>query len=502
MGGSALSARKSSGLLLHVTALPSPYGIGDFGQGAYEFIDFLAASGQRYWQILPLNPVSSIMGYSPYSSFAARAINPMLASPDLLAREGLIGKEELLGLPVDPSRADFPMAEVLKERMFDRAFAVFEESGRRVELEAFCEVHKAWIEDYALFKVLDGCFPGCTWNQWPAPLRDRDPSALAAFAKRYARVIAREKFVQFLAWRQWEALRLHARKKGVSIIGDLPLYVSHHSVDVWSARELFRLDREGRPTHVAGVPPDYFCEDGQLWGNPVYDWRRHEKQRFSWWVERVRANLSLFDLLRVDHFRGLVAYWEVPAGEATAKSGTWVPVPVDAFLGALRRELGEIPVIAEDLGVISDDVREVMTRYGLPGMKVLIFAFHNEKDDNPYLPPHIKEESVVYTGTHDNNTAQGWFEEEASDEEKRLFRKYAKLEEDPEEPHWELIRLAMETAGRLVIMPVQDVLGLGSESRFNTPGVATGNWAWRLEPGALDAGVLRRLSALTAKAGR
>lgn len=470
---------RSSGVLLHVTALPSPYGIGDLGPGAYEFVDFLEGAGQKNWQILPLNPTSPVMGHSPYSSFSSKALNPLIISPDLLIEKGIVRRNEVLELPIQQESAEFAAAASMKDSMFSRAFDVYMAGEKRREFEEFCEKHREWLDDHALFKVLDSCFPWRIWTLWPEPLRDRVPSAIAEFSKRHERVLLREKFIQFLAFDQWNALRRYANSKGVALIGDLPLYPSQHSVDVWSARRLFKLDAKGEPTHVAGVPPDYFCEDGQLWGNPVYDWEKHEKDGFAWWTSRIRHNLELCDWLRVDHFRGFVAYWEVPASEKSAKNGQWVQVPFDKFFAALRREAGRPNLIAEDLGIITDAVRDAMKRQELPGMKVMIFAFHNEEPNNPYLPYNIAYNSVVYTGTHDNNTVKGWFDNEATAKEKELFKKYARTGV-PAGQNWDMIRLAMSTSARLVIIPIQDVLGLGEEARFNVPGTAEGNWGWRL----------------------
>jgi 4-alpha-glucanotransferase len=385
----------------------------------------------------------------------------------------------------------------------EKAYQRFNQRGNgREPFEAFCLENSSWLENFSLFVVLKKRFDGKAWNQWPKELRDRDLKSLKAIEKEYQKQIEKEKFWQYLFFKQWHSLRDYCQKKGVHLVGDIAIYVNLDSADVWANPELFKFDGEKRPLFVSGVPPDYFSKTGQLWGNPVYRWNVLKKSGYRWWVKRIVHNLKLFDVLRIDHFRGLVAYWEVPAGEKTAINGRWVKVPVKDFLNTLNKKFPHLPIVAEDLGVITPDVREVMDHFALPGMKVLMFAFGEDHPMHPYLPHTYKENFLVYTGTHDNNTVRGWFEGEASvDEKRRLFR-YLGREVPVEEIHWALIRLAMMSVARWVILPMQDVLGLGAEARMNMPSVAHGNWEWRLLPGQITASVSERLMEITETYGR
>lgn len=484
---------------MHISALPSEYGIGDFGQGAYQFADFLHDCGQSTWQILPLNPTSAGVHYSPYSSFSAFALNRLLISPDLLVKKGWLTSDELLPLNCLESKVAFEQVSSFKEDCFDRAFENFTRLGRFDAFEEFQSRHSWWLDDYALFKVLNACFPSHCWNEWPEAFRKRDEKALSDFKMRYRRTLLREKFIQFIAFEQWQELSSYCASKGITFFGDLPLYLNYHSVEVWSQKELFKLDPEGRMISVAGVPPDYFSEEGQLWGNPLYNWKKLEEDDFSFWMKRLKHNLELFGALRIDHFRGLVACWEVPATEKTAIRGEWVKVPVEKFMDRLYEECGEVSIIAEDLGVITDDVKAIMKKYQLPGMKVLLFAFFNENADNPYLPYNIPYNSIVYTGTHDNNTILGWYNEEASEKEIELFVKYSDSSLKKDNLHWDMISMAMATEAKLVIVPIQDVLGLDEKSRFNIPGVAEGNWLWRMPKDLLTGTVKNQLTEMTQK---
>jgi 4-alpha-glucanotransferase len=496
--------KRGSGILLHITSLPSSYGVGDLGPGAYRFADFLTGAKQTTWQVLPLNPTYPIYGNSPYSSISAFAGNTLLISPDLLIEEGLLSREDLEPVPPFPeTRCDFDGAIRYKDRLLERAYQHFDRSGKgRGSFEAFCSESASWLEDFALFVVLKKSLDGRVWNEWPEDLRDRDLESLRAIRKKYRTPIEKEEFRQYLFFKQWNSLKAYCQERGVRLFGDLAIYVNFDSADVWANPGLFKLDKERKPAFVSGVPPDYFSETGQLWGNPVYRWDVLKEKGYPWWIERMAHHLQLFDVVRIDHFRGLVAYWEVPADEKTAINGRWVEVPAEDFLDTLNRRFPELPIVAEDLGVITPDVSEVMERYGFPGMKVLMFAFGEDQPMHPYLPHSYGENFVVYTGTHDNNTVRGWFETDASPEErKRLFR-YLGWEVPVEEVPWALIRLAMMSVARWVILPLQDVLGLGGEARMNMPSIAHGNWAWRLLPGQLTPSVTERLLEVTETYGR
>ncbi len=496
--------KRGSGILLHITSLPFPYGIGDLGPGAYTFADFLGRAKQSYWQVLPLNPTDPIYGNSPYSSISAFAGNMLLVSPHRLLEEGLLSREDLEPIPpFSEARCDFSEAIRYKGRLLERAYQRFTSRGKGEEsFEAFCAESSPWLDDFSLFTVLKRRFGGKVWNQWPRELRDRDPASLRTTRKECRDHLEKVKFWQYLFFKQWNSLKAYCREKGIRLFGDLAIYVSLDSADVWANPGLFKLDRKKRPAFVSGVPPDYFSETGQLWGNPVYRWNVLKKGGYRWWIERIAHNLRLFDALRIDHFRGLVAYWEIPAGETTAVNGRWVKVPAQDFLNTLYRYFPRLPIFAEDLGLITPDVREVMDRFVLPGMKVLIFAFGEDHPLHPYLPHTYGENFLVYTGTHDNGTARGWFEGEASDEDRRRLFRYLGREVPVEEIHWTLIRLAMMSVARWVILPMQDVLGLGGEARMNRPSVAHGNWEWRLLPGQMNPAVSERLGEITATYGR
>jgi 4-alpha-glucanotransferase len=495
---------RGSGILLHITSLPSPYGVGDLGPQAYRFVDFLASARQKYWQVLPLNPTDPICGNSPYSSISAFAGNILFISPELLAEDGLLSRDDIRGAPQFPDgRCDYEAATGFKWEMIRRAFARFSAGGSRdPELERLCRVHDAWMHEYALFVAIKRSLGGRVWSDWPAELRDREGSCLELAAEEFRDEIRLEKFAQGVLMRQWSRLRGYCRGKGIRLIGDIPIYVNYDSVDVWANPECFKLDAARRPAFVAGVPPDYFSKTGQLWGNPVYDWERMKARGYDWWLRRMSHNLSFFDMTRIDHFRGFVAYWEVPAGEQTAVNGRWVPAPAAEFFTALTRSFPGSPIIAEDLGIITDEVREVMKRFGFPGMRVLLFAFGEDNPKHPYLPQNFVQNCVVYTGTHDNNTARGWFEGEAKPEERvRLFELLGR-EVEAGEVHRELIRVAMESIAATVLTPVQDVLGLGEEARMNLPARSEGNWAWRLAPGQLGPEAAQFLAGLSEKTGR
>ncbi len=495
--------KRRSGILLHLTSLPSPFGVGDMGPWAYRFADFLAETKQSYWQILPLTPTDPIHFDSPYNSTSAFAGNPLLISPERLVQEGWLEKSELQSLPdFAQDKVDYPAVHPYKEKLLDLAYERFAGKSRPNDYEGFCAEHSAWLEDFALFLALKFKFSGQVWGDWPLELRERQPAALQAARKELIDGVNREKFRQYVFSRQWISLRNYCREQGIQIFGDIPIYVDYDSSDVWVHPELFQLDEHKKPQAVAGVPPDYFSASGQLWGNPVYRWDLIKESGYAWWARRIAHNLKLFDLIRIDHFRGLVAYWEVPATEKTAVNGRWIEAPAMDFFNHLTRKFPCLPVIAEDLGTITPDVREVMNHFNLPGMKVLLFAFGPDLPTNPYIPHNLPRHCVAYTGTHDNNTARGWFEREATPEEKnRLFR-YLGREVSSEEVSRELVRLAMMSSANTAIFPIQDILGLGEEARMNRPSTREGNWQWRLSPDLLTPEVTGRLRELTEIYGR
>jgi 4-alpha-glucanotransferase len=476
---------RSCGLLLHPTSLPGPYGVGDLGREAHAFLDYLVEAGQTWWQFLPLGPVGD--SYSPYQSSSSFAGNPLLVSPEGLVEEGWLPRAALRRKPrFDHDRADFPAASALRLRWLRKAASGFDRSDD--DFRRFRRSEAGWLGDYALFEALHAAYEHRPWWSWPEPLRRRDPVALRRARGKLRAEMEFHEFVQFAFERQWTRLREAAAARGLRLIGDVPIFVSLDSADVWSRPDLFALDEAGRPTGVAGVPPDYFSADGQLWGNPLYDWKAHQAEGFAWWINRLRSNLRRVDLIRLDHFRGFEAYWEVPADAPTAAHGRWRPGPGAAFFEAVRDALGSLPIIAEDLGDITPAVLELRDRFELPGMKVLQFAFGGTSA-NPYLPHNYPRNCVVYTGTHDNDTTLGWFHAEGpnyalDDATGRAERAHALryLGTEGNEIHWDLIRAAHASVGDLAIVPLQDVLGLGGEARMNVPGRATGNWLWRCRP--------------------
>lgn len=485
-GAETAPARKrtsrSAGVLLHPSSLPGPFPIGDFGPASTRFLDWAASAGVSLWQILPLTPTGP--GDSPYSGTSAFAGNALLVSPERLADDGWIAAGDLAAVrsaPSTPSGApvDFAAAARGKARLLRDAWTGFR-AGRgnagKTELEAFREGsgQRPWLADWSLFSALKSARRGASWPEWEPALARREPAALEKARRDLAEEVAFEEFVQFLFFRQWDGVRSEAALRGIEILGDLPIYVAHDSADVWAHPELFALDRNGLPERVAGVPPDYFSETGQLWGYPVYRWDACAREGYAWWIERLRANLRLVDGLRIDHFRGFEGFWEVPAGEKTAIAGRWSPGPGRALFEAATRALGPLPIVAEDLGTITEDVAVLLAQLGIPGMKVLQFAF--SEDDSPHLPHRHPENALVYTGTHDNDTSLGWAAT-LSKRERERYREYAGG--DAVDPSRDLIRLALTSVARLAVVPMQDVFGLGSEARMNTPGRATGNWTWR-----------------------
>ncbi|MEE8525612.1 MAG: 4-alpha-glucanotransferase [Thermoanaerobaculia bacterium] len=498
-------SERTAGLLLHPTSLPGRYAIGDLGPEAERFLAWARDAGQSWWQILPLGPPER--GNSPYTALSAFAGNPLLISPDLLIREGLLAAGDVAEVPaLSPAGVDFEQVIPWKERLLRRSWELFERRATptlRAELRGFAEApaQQAWLDDWALFSALRIRHRRRGWWKWPPALAHRDASALTNARRAESREVDFQRYVQFLFRRQWSRLRRIAAGYGIRLFGDLPIYVALDSADVWVHRELFDLDEEGRPRAVAGVPPDAYSETGQLWGNPLYRWDQVASEGYRWWIERVRANLELCDRLRIDHFRGFVAYWRVPAGAETAAVGEWVDGPGRRFFDALRGALGrpsleDLPLVAEDLGVITPDVEALRRKLGLPGMKVLHFAFG--EDDSEHLPDRFEPACVVYTGTHDNDTTVGWYQS-LDDEARRRHRRYTGAAADV---HWTLIELAYESVAETAMVPVQDVLGLDREARMNTPAVAEGNWSWRLRESQLTPELARRLRALVESGDR
>jgi 4-alpha-glucanotransferase len=486
---------RSSGILLHPTSLPGRFGIGDLGPAAHEWVEILSSVGTGMWQLLPLGPTG--YGDSPYQCFSAFAGNPLLISPDLLVEDDLIATSDLEAIPSFKDEAvDYGAVIPFKLGLLDAAFE--NSSGFSEEMESFRRQNASWLDDFGLFMALKDAHEGRPWWTWEPPLRDRHTSALDRARSAHAVQIDRHVFRQFLFFRQWEEVRRQARKGNVKIVGDLPIFVAEDSADVWANRQLFSVDEEGRPTVVAGVPPDYFSPTGQLWGNPLYRWSVHKATGYRWWLDRLRAVFDLVDIVRLDHFRGFAAYWEVPSDEETAVNGRWVDGPGVDFLEAVAAEFGEPRIIAEDLGEITPDVIELRERFELPGMKILQFAF-DSGESNDFLPHRYPERCVVYTGTHDNDTTRGWLRS-AGASDKAFALGY--LGVDGSDFAWDLISAAWESRADWAVTTMQDILDLGTEARMNFPSVPAGNWQWRMKAGAFTPELRDRLRDLTERTGR
>ena len=492
---------RSSGILLHPTSLPGGFGIGDFGDEARHFVDFLAASGQSLWQVLPLGPTG--YGNSPYQALSAFAGNPLMIDPRQLIEEGLLTLNEIDAPAFAAECVEFEKVQPFKDRLLAKAFESLQRGAANdihVEREEFAMQNAFWLDDYALFRALKEAHEGAEWTKWEEELANREPTALKSARYELRDQIDRHKLDQFFFFKQWRALVDYCHARGIKIIGDIPILVAHDSVDVWAHREYFKLAQNGERTVVAGVPPDYFSKTGQLWGNPLYDWERLQADGFRWWIDRVRFALSQFDLLRVDHFRGFVACWEVPADEKTAENGEWVTAPGRALFTALTKALGDLPIIAENLGVITPEVENLRAEFGFPGMRVLQFAFGTD-EENIHLPGNYSRDVVVYTGTHDNNTTAGWFDSLDDESSEREFcLEY--LDSDSREIHWDMIRTALGSVADTAIIPLQDVLGLGSGARMNLPASESGNWTWRVKADALSRNVAERLRDVTERHDR
>src|SRR6266404_2981803 len=497
---------RRGGVLLHPTSVPSPAGIGDFGTEAYRFIDFLKQSGNKLWQVLPLNPTG--YGDSPFQCFSASAGNPLLISLETLTEKGILSQADLGHRPVFPgNKVDYGAAFHFKIPVLTKAAQTFlkrTEGNERRDFERFGEANASWLDDFALFMACKNAHNGVPWTEWTADIASRDPRALQEWTGRFTAEIAVIKYWQFEFFQQWQALRFYAHEHGIRIIGDIPMYVAHDSADVWANRELFSLESQGNPTKVAGVPPDYFSATGQLWGNPIYNWDLLKSSGYKWWIERFRAALRLYDIVRIDHFRGFEAYWEVPASERTATNGRWIKGPGAELFSILQQELGELPIIAENLGVITAEVEQIRHQFGFPGMAILQFAFGNDPQGPSFLPHNYVRNLVAYTGTHDNDTSLGWWNSagtldsiRTSDDvvkEHAFARTYLGYADEP--INWTMIRTVLASVADTAIIPLQDVLGLGAEARMNLPGTSRANWRWRFQPGALSSELAKRLREL------
>ena len=487
---------RASGLLLHVSSLPSHGGIGDLGPAAYDFANFLESAGQRIWQMLPLSPVG--YGNSPYASLSAMAVNPLLVSLEVLRDWGWLHEGRLRDaeLPSAAGPVDFDAVIAQKLPLLEEAARNF--LGRHspeqwARYEQFCRDKASWLEDYAAFVVLRREHNNALWSEWPKPLAEREPEAMRQFREEHAEALAIEKAIQFAFDEQWLHLHTYCRKRGIQLMGDVAIFVSFDSADVWTHPELFELHEDHTPRLVAGVPPDYFSETGQRWGNPLYRWDVLEEQGFSWWVERMSRANELFDIIRLDHFRGFEAFWAIPGEDETAVGGKWVKAPGHELFKTLESKLGALPFVAEDLGVITPEVDGLRTAFGLPGMRILQFGF-GDRGAHSYLPHHFEPNTVVYTGTHDNDTTLGWWQTGATAEERAAVELY--LHPGSDGPVWALIRAAAGSVADLCLFPVQDILEIGTEGRMNVPSAATGNWSWRCEQRALTSDVAKKLRAI------
>ena len=503
--------KRQSGILLHITSLAGTDCIGDLGQPAFEFVDFLASAHQTLWQILPLTPTDPLCGNSPYSSHSAFAGNVLLINPEELVEDDLLDGDDIdLLTDHNHAKVDYEQASRVRLPLLKKAYENFERGSELTkDFKNFCEREHFWLNDYALFCALKEKFKGACWNQWSDLYKHRDADTLQKFSADALGRLNYFKFVQFLFDRQWKQLKNYANEHGVSIIGDLPIYVSYDSADVWSEPSNFKLNRNDEMSVVSGVPPDYFSKTGQRWGNPVYDWDYMLNDDFSWWKKRISHNLHLYDSIRIDHFRALVNYWEIPAKHKTALKGYWEKVPTDQFFAALQDEFDELDVIAEDLGMIDDETRSKIDALGYPGMKILMFAFGGDMEEHIYLPHNFKENCVVYTGTHDNNTIYGWYQKEATKSEKSNLAEYVQKYSDRYDAqhfeasvHWHLIELALSSAACKAIIPMQDLLGLDGKARMNVPGTSKNNWTWRLAEGQANASLADHMAELTRRTRR
>ncbi len=492
--------KRRSGILLHPSSLPGKYGIGSYAGSAYNFIDFLHQTGQTIWQILPLGPTG--YGNSPYQCHSAFALNTYLIDLDELQKDGLLDTTDLeINKPFRSSVVEYKRVIRFKMPLLKKAYLNFinsNDSETEHKFTDFCNHNSSWLEDYALFMSLKDRYEGKPWDLWPTAIAQRDEETIKKLYLELKTEVETHKFIQYIAFKQWLQLKEYANEKSILIVGDIPLYVAPDSADAWSDQFILQLDKDGRPKLVAGVPPDYFCETGQLWGNPVYDWSHLSKTGFQWWVDRVRANLALFDYIRVDHFRGLAEYWGVPFGEETAINGKWYPALGHEMLTALQRDIPELAIIAEDLGVITDDVIKLRDDFGLMGMKILQFAF-DSSEENDFLPHNYTQNNVAYTGTHDNDTVHGWYNK-ASDADKTLAKDY--LNCHTTDINWGFIRATWGSVANWAIAQMQDILNLGTSARMNMPGNESGNWIWRMQEQDITPEIIEKLKHITRLFGR
>ncbi len=495
--------KRTSGILLHLTSLPGNHGIGDLGPGAYRFLDFLSASGQSCWQFLPTGPTSTAFDNSPYMCRSVFAGNPLLINLDMLVNDKYLSDKDLKdGLAFSEYAVEYEKVTTFKKAALNKAFSSFIKTGPSSDFEMFCRKHKNWLDDYALFMSFRKMFDSKPWYEWPDYAARRNSKALSRFSVQHADKILYYKFVQFVFFSQWQKVYDYAHAKNIYLIGDIPIYVALDSADVWTNQELFKIDPQTlEPLQVAGVPPDYFSETGQRWGNPVYKWKtdngKINQRLYDWWLARFRLIFSMMDMVKIDHFRGFEAFWEIPAQEKTAIKGKWVKGPGKSFFTSIKAKLKELPIIAEDLGVITPPVEKIRDQLGFPGMRVLQFAFESD-EKNPYLPHNFEQRNtLVYTGTHDNNTTLGWFMgDKLSESTRDRIRKYLNSYDDSR-ISWEFTRLAMSSIAALAIIPLQDILGFGEDCQMNRPGTQSGNWRWRCAPRFLNEDVEQRLLDMT-----
>ncbi len=492
---------RCSGILLHITSLPSSFGVGDFGPSAFEFVDSLKQASQALWQILPINPPS--FGNSPYSCTSAFAISPLFVSPELMVRDGLLENCDIESAPeFSQGRVYYSAVLDFKIHLLSKSYDRCRKNIDENEFKIFCLDNAYWLEDFCLFSALKSHFGGHAWSEWPEEIRKRNPDAVKKYSEVLRESREKEKYFQFVLFRQWKGLQQYCQDNAIRIFGDVALYVNHDSADVWAYPEFFKLDQNLKPVVVAGVPPDYFSETGQKWGNPVFDWNALRQKHFVWWFERMRHNLNLFDLVRIDHFRGFLAAWEIPVDDATATNGQWQECPGVELFSTLLSKFKSLPVVAEDLGIITPDVRDAMGRFGFPGMKLLLFAFDGDISQNPYAPDNHVKNCVLYTGTHDCNTVLGWFEDEINGEARMKLESILGKNIGSDTVAQEMMGLAMGSIADTVILPMQDVLGLGSDARMNCPGTAENNWEWRLLPRQWSNAEIKKLASRVKACGR
>lgn len=489
---------RSSGILLHPTSLPGKYGIGELGQEAYDFVNFLINSGQKLWQTFPLGPTG--FGDSPYQCFSAFAGNPLLVSLDLLKKDGLLAAQDLtLEDKFDDENVDYGRVLNFKMPLLKKAFETFKSKNDFLEnnkFERFIYDNCNWLDDYALYRAVKDYFGGECWVDWEDKgILFRKEESIKEYSKKLADDIKYRKFIQYQFFKQWSELKAYANRNGIKVIGDIPIFVAFDSADAWANPELFLFDEDRKPVQVAGVPPDYFSETGQLWGNPLYNWDIMKENGFQWWIDRIKSNLKLADIIRIDHFRGFAAYWGVPAGEETAINGQWYPSPGKELFTAIKDNLGSLPIIAEDLGIITPDVDELREHFNFPGMKILQFAFTAGVESN-HMPHMYQKNLVVYTGTHDNNTTIGWYKS-LNEDDKNLVKNYVNINKKGSDVAWDLIREAMSSVADIALLPAQDLLGLDERARMNTPSVSQGNWQWRYKKGALNKNMTLKLKNMT-----